>query len=67
MATYIRQLSTKVKINSKIGAGLIFNVPSNYSSSNPSDSEIKKALEDQFGKDAGVFSSWSSSKYDILS
>ena len=67
MATYIRQLRTKVKINSKIGAGLIFNVPSNYSSSNPSDSEIKTALEDQFGKDAGVFSSWSSSKYDILS
>jgi hypothetical protein len=68
MATYIRQLRTKVKINSKIGAGLIFNVPSVYGSSNhPSDPEIKKALEDQFGKDAGVFSSWSSSKYDILS
>ena len=28
MATHIRQLRTKVKINNKIGAGLIFTVPS---------------------------------------
>mgnify|MGYP003294513835 CR=1 FL=1 len=67
MATHIRQLRTKVKINNKIGAGLIFTVPSVWSTSHPSDSEIKQALESQFGKDAGVFSSWSSSKYDILS
>ena len=67
MATHIRQLRTKVKINNKIGAGLIFTVPSVWSTGHPSDPEIKQALESQFGKDAGVFSSWSSSKYDILS
>ncbi|MBQ9508634.1 MAG: hypothetical protein IJR53_04340 [Bacteroidales bacterium] len=63
----IFQLRTKQKINSKIGAGFTFNVPSVWSTGHPSDPEIKKALEDQFGKDAGNFSAWGSQKYEILS
>ena len=61
------QLRTKTKINHLIGPGLIFNVVSKWSSGHPTDLEIKAALIEQFGKDAGNFSAWSSSKYEILS
>lgn len=63
----IFQLRTRQKINSKIDKGFIFNVPSVWSSGHPGDAEIKKALEEIGGKDAGAFSSWSSSKYDVIS
>ena len=61
------QLRTKIKINSKIGSGFIFNVPSRTYSGHPYDDEIKAALESIGGKDAGSFSAWASQKYEILS
>lgn len=63
---HIFQLRTKTKINTHIGIGITFNVPSVWSSGHPTDGEIKKALEEQFGKGAGDFSSWQSSKYDVF-
>ena len=66
MATYVRQLRTKKRINHRIGEGITFTVVSVWKSGKPIDSEIKKALEDQFGKGAGDFSGFDSSKYDIL-
>ena len=63
----IFQLRTKKKINSKIGPGFTFNVPSIWSTGHPSSDEIKKALEDQFGKDAALFSAWDPSRYEVLS
>ncbi|MBQ9546619.1 MAG: hypothetical protein IJU90_04975 [Bacteroidales bacterium] len=63
----IWQLRTKKKINGKIGAGFIFNVPSSTSSGHPSSDEIKKALESIGGKDAGANSAWYSERYDIIS
>ena len=60
------QLRTKKKINSKIGAGFTFNVPSRWSTGHPTDSEIKEALEAVGGKDAGTGSAWDSSKYEVL-
>lgn len=60
------QLRTKKKINNKIDAGFIFNVPSIWSSGHPNDSEIKAALE-AIQKGAGDFSAWDKSKYDIIS
>jgi hypothetical protein len=59
------QLRTKKKINNRIDKGFVFNVPSVFSSK-PTDGEIKKALEQVGGKDAGTFSSWDSSKYEIM-
>ena len=66
MATHVRQLRTKKKINNKIGAGITFTVQSCWSHGAPTPSEIKAALESQFGKGAGDFSAYDSSKYDIL-
>ena len=63
----IWQLRTKTKINSKIGAGFIFNVPSVWSTDHPTDAEIRDALEKIGGKDATSFSSWASYKYEVLS
>lgn len=63
---HVFQLRTKQKINSLIGKGFTFNVPSKWSSGKPADSEIKAALEQQCGKGAGDFSSFSSSKYEVL-
>lgn len=63
---HVFQLRTKIKINNRIGAGFTFNVPSVWSSGKPGDAEIKKALEDQFGKGAGDFSGWGSHKYEVL-
>lgn len=63
----IWQLKTKIKINNKIGPGFTFNVPSNYSTGHPLDTEIKAALEAVGGKDAGMCSDWGSQKYEILS
>lgn len=60
------QLKTKIKINNRIGAGFVFNVPSKWSSGKPDNSEIKTALESIGGKDAGAFSDWGSQKYEIL-
>ena len=60
------QLRTKIKINSKIGPGFVFSVPSVWSAGHPDNSEIKAALEAIGGKDAGSFSAWSSHKYDII-
>jgi|GEM_PF-1889503 len=67
MATFIRQLKTKKKINNRVGAGLIFTVQSVWRTGAPTPSEIKQALESQFGSGAGDFSSYDSSKYEILS
>lgn len=61
------QLRTKIKINNIVGAGFTFNVMSKWSSGHPTDAEIKEALEKEVGKNAGNFSAWSSSKYEILS
>lgn len=66
MATYVRQLRTKKKLNHRIGAGVIFTVQSCWSSGKPVDSEIKTALEAQFGKGAGDFSAFTNDKYEIL-
>ena len=67
MATkYVRQLRTKKKLNNRIGPGVTFTVQSVYSSGKPIDSEIREALESQFGKGAGDFSSFTNDKYDIL-
>lgn len=63
----IFQLKTKKKINNKIGAGFVFNVPSKWSTGHPSDTEIKEALINIGGKDAGMFCSFDSSKYEIIS
>lgn len=63
----IFQLRTKKRINSKIDAGFTFNVPSVWSSGHPNDAEIRDALEKLGGHDAASFSSWSDSKYQILS
>lgn len=63
----IFQLRTKIKINSKIGAGFVFNVPSVWSSGHPTDSEIKAALEQIGGKDAGIGTAWASQKYEVIS
>ena len=62
----IFQLRTKIKINSRIGPGFTFSVPSRWSSGHPSDTEIKEALESIGGKDAGAFSAWASQKYEII-
>lgn len=62
----IFQLRTKIKINSKVDAGVIFQVPSFYND-HPNGSELVKALEKQFGVNAGMYSDWSPSKYEILS
>ena len=67
MATFIRQLKTKKKINNRVGAGLIFTVQSVWRTGAPTPSEIKQALESKFGSGAGDFSSYDSSKYEILS
>lgn len=67
MATFIRQLKTKKKSNNRVGAGLIFTVQSVWRTGAPTPSEIKQALESQFGSGAGDFSSYDSSKYEILS
>lgn len=62
----IFQLRTKKKINSKIGEGFVFNVPSRWSTGHPDSSEIKAALEAIGGKDATSFCAWDSSKYEVL-
>jgi len=62
----IFQLRTKKRINNRIDKGFVFNVPSCYSSGKPTDGEIKKALEEVGGKNAGDFSAWDSSKYEVL-
>lgn len=66
MATHVRQFRTKKKINSKVGAGVIFTVQSVWENGAPTPSEMKEALEAQFGKGAGDFASFSSDKYDTL-
>ena len=66
MAEYVRKLRTKKRVNQKIGEGITFNVVSVWKTGKPIDSEIKKALEDQFGKGASDFSAFDSAKYDIL-
>lgn len=65
---HIFQLKTKKKINSKIGPGFVFNVPSVWSAnSHPSGTEIRTALEAIGGKDAAAFADWDSGKFEILS
>lgn len=60
----IFQVRSKIKINSVIGAGFTFNVPSKWPGK-PTGSEIQEALEKQFGKDAGKFAA-DLAKFEIL-
>lgn len=57
-------IKLKQFMNSKVPVGTIFSVTANTGCDKPSYTDVKKALENQFGPGAGNFFTWD--KCEIL-